>query len=396
MEYRHAAAELVIDALLVHDRIRNCGIQGSRLLRRAVAVPVDQVSQVHQVEVRVASAFTLAEGLHIPAVSGQGVQGVVRHGRRHLGEEPVNRLAHRLHFAQIQHGKGVGLALVLLLDHLAVEREAAVHHLLRGFQGSRVFNAAQPSVVQAELAVLGSDVVLRIGGHGIGKFRRSHQTGMHGDQIDALFSEYAAAQCLDHLLRRQIVFPMEIIAADAVQRSAAVIPQHQVVGFGRVLFRAQVQEGGQGFRLSHVGLRKLLRHKQGTPLALAHVHHGQGLGAQPGIPFSAAAAKDNDVDLVLVEAGGVHLGNHPASGSGLQFQVRSAHVDHDGHLFPGRFRAGADAAHRQSQDQKQADPGLDSIPSHSISSFPRISRERMKLEKSVKSSLVMLDPFGLK
>ena len=240
--------------------------------------------------------------------------------------------------------------------------EIAVHNQAAGFRaGSAGIHLRQEAVVPSvgRLGFLARNHIFRIGCHGVRDLRRAHEARVEADPGQLFLSRgqpkgaHCVVQPVRQLRQRQPVHAEQLIPAEALQRSAAVIPEDQGIPFRRIMLPGVAHQKAQRPLPAHV--------PQGAvpdrPLpAGPDLQNAAFLRAVSHLPPGGSPGHDQEAHLLRGEGSLHHFPDIRRGGSVLAFQVAAAHVDHQRQLS-GRpaVRRGrrAESCRRQNHQEKK-------------------------------------------
>ena len=142
-----------------------------------------------------------------------------------------------------------------------------------------------------------------------------------------------------HLVQKQRVRIVQLVAPTAPKGAASVIPQNERIVISRIILPAEIQERRQRLRISHVGIPVRLGDDPVRALA-RHVQHAIVVAGHTAYPPGAPAREDHHIETVKIKRRRVDLINIIRSTSQLALQVRTDHIDHDRICFLLRFIVG--------------------------------------------------------
>ena len=174
------------------------------------------------------------------------------------------------------------------------------------------------------LRLLRSDQVVRVGVKHEGRLRRCHQARIEADEIEL---HAAVAERLVDARERHGASRIFLIITVAAHRSAAVIPEDQLIAVGRERFYAVLNKAGERRGRRHCAVARIvLEAGQASALHLIDLVHRAAYGAR--LPLRAAAGEHDDVH-VAAEVGCRHLLQIVCSHAVLRLKVGTAHVHED-------------------------------------------------------------------
>ena len=204
----------------------------------------------------------------------------------------------------------------------------ALADLNRRHGGIRAECREPVGVVPADtrFGLLGSDHVVRIRVQHERGLGGCHQAGVEADEIKlhAAVLERLADAGKIHACGVRLL----LIVAVAGDRSPAVIPEDQLIAVCREFLCAVLDKLAQRRRVGH-GLVAHVLFQQQHLLVLDLIDLVVGAVDAVDLPLLAAAGIDDHIDVIRIGRGEDLLqvgGSHAALG----FQVRTAHIDHDG------------------------------------------------------------------
>ena len=158
-------------------------------------------------------------------------------------------------------------------------------------------------------------------------FRRCHEACVESYKVE--FDSALFQSALNAGQRHGTAVPVLLVVAVAAYRTAAVIPQDQLVPVCREVLRGPLDVTREVVRVRHSSrarvLNKALHAAFHNLIDLIHSAADDRIA-----PAAAAAGVNKQIDL-LPKISGYHLlqvrGSHTASG----FQIRAAQIDHDSH-----------------------------------------------------------------
>ena len=298
---------------------------GFRQLLRAVGShPLGEVYQVHLVDFGGSGKFS--------CIVSRAGNGLVLTGCNHaagiLGERR-KLLRHGIgKLRQVHHGKGGRLSAALLIAHCHEIIGDLLADLGRG-HGGIAGKLGQPVAVipaHAGLRLLGSHQIIGVVRKHQSVLRGSHQACVEADEIK--LHARTLQRAVDGSQVHGSAGGVLLVISVAGHGTAAVIPEDQLIAVCREIRLAELDEPGQSLGIRHdavpVVVHQTLQSSGGEPVNLV-----PSLADKVISPGLAAAGIDNNIDIVT-QRGILHLlqiiGGHAAAG----FQIRTAHIDHDG------------------------------------------------------------------
>ena len=303
-------------------------------------------------QVIVAQGGDAAEAAGIPADVGKPGKALRVQLIPQREEQIADPADHGAHLIQFDAGKGHGLIVRIGL-HIGIHDGPADGVPLRLLRCP-----GQEAVVPPDgrLRLLAGDHIPGIIRADVGGFHGGHHAGVKANPVQRpLRAEGAGVQGFRQLAQGQLVPPEELIVADALHGAAAVVPEDEGIVLGGIVGNGPGEEGGQGFRLPHIGQGETLQHPHAL---LPQLQQGQLPGVEPQMPGFRASGQDQDIHPGKVAARGHHLPDIRGGRAVLGFQVAARHVDHQRErLFPlGPCRASEDS--RQAEQQRPENQDL--------------------------------------
>ena len=159
-----------------------------------------------------------------------------------------------------------------------------------------------------------------------GCFRIGHQAGVEADDIKL---DAGIGECLGDLRNGHGDAGMLLVMAVAGDRAAAVIPQDEHIAVSREVLGTEPDEVSQVARIGH---DPVIQRGQPGNLPAGHdlVPLVDLVGDDGVIPFPRPAGFNNDIHVVSL-VGIQHFVQVRSGHTVIGFQVRSAHVNHDGY-----------------------------------------------------------------
>ena len=138
----------------------------------------------------------------------------------------------------------------------------------------------------------------------------SHQASIKAYEIQLLPALSAMKRggihrCL-HLVQKQRVRIVELIASVAPERSSAVVPQNERIVISRIILPAEVQKRRQRLRIPHVGISLCLSDNSVRPRA-RHIQHAIVIAGHTADPPAAPAREDHHIETVKIECGRINF-----------------------------------------------------------------------------------------
>ena len=233
---------------------------------------------------------------------------------------------------QIDHRERGGLARRALgagADEIVHDQPAQLHRR----HGCVLGELGQPVGIvpaRAGLGLLGGDQIVRPVGEHQAVFQRAHQAGVKADEVklDAALVQ----RLLDARQAHGAGGGELLVIAVAADRTAAVVPEDQLIAVGRKVLRTIGDEARERVRVGHGNAAGVgIQHLQ-----VAADHLVDLVGARADhvvVPARAAAGVDDEIHLVA-DVGAGHLQQVLGGHAALGLQVGAAHVDHDRDLVP--------------------------------------------------------------